>query len=94
MAGLETYGLHAVITPPHIVGEHVYGVESYGEVRALDARTGERLWWMSGAMTPQARWGGVFIVRQGIATSSTTTTATSSSRGSRRSATSSSTAPG
>ena len=35
---------------------------SYGELRGLDARTGERLW-MSGEMTPQARWGGAFIVR-------------------------------
>ena len=58
----ETDGLHSVITPPQIVGDHVYGVGSYGELRALDARTGERLW-MSGAMTPQARWGGAFIVR-------------------------------
>ena len=33
-------------------------------MRGLDARTGERLW-MSGEMTPQARWGGAFIVRHG-----------------------------
>ena len=58
----ETDGLHAVITPPQIVGDYVYGVGSYGELRGLDARTGERLW-MSGEMTPQARWGGAFIVR-------------------------------
>ena len=58
----ETDGLHSVLTPPQIIGDHVYGVGSYGELRALDARTGERLW-MSGAMTPQARWGGAFIVR-------------------------------
>lgn len=58
----ETEGLHAVITPPQIIGDYVYGVGSYGELRALDARTGERLW-MSPDMTPQARWGGAFIVR-------------------------------
>jgi len=60
----ETDGLHAVITPPQIVGDYVYGVGSYGELRGLDARTGERLW-MSPDMTPQARWGGAFIVQHG-----------------------------
>ncbi len=58
----QTDGLHSVITPPLIIGDYVYGVGSYGELRGLDARTGERVW-MSGAMTPQARWGGAFIVR-------------------------------
>ena len=58
----DTDGLHTVITPPVIIGDYVYGVGSYGELRGLDARTGERLW-MSGEMTPQARWGGAFIVR-------------------------------
>ena len=60
----ETDGLHTVITPPVIIDDYLYGVGSYGELRGLDARTGERLW-MSGAMTPQARWGGAFIVRHG-----------------------------
>ena len=60
----DTDGLHTVITPPVIIGDYLYGVGSYGELRGLDARTGERLW-MSGEMTPQARWGGAFIVRHG-----------------------------
>ncbi len=60
----ETEGLHALITTPIVSGEHVYGVGSYGELRGLDARTGERLW-MSGEMTAQARWGTAFMVRHG-----------------------------
>ena len=60
----ETDGLHSVITTPLIIDDYVYGVGSYGELRGLDARTGERLW-MSGEMTPQARWGGAFIVKNG-----------------------------
>ena len=58
----HTDGLHAVITPPQIIGDYVYGVGSYGELRGLDARTGQRVW-MSAEMTPQARWAGAFIVR-------------------------------
>jgi len=60
----QTDGLHAVITPPLIIDDYIYGVGSYGELRGLDAQTGERLW-MSPDMTPQARWGGAFIVRHG-----------------------------
>ena len=60
----ETEGLHALITTPIVNGENVYGVGSYGELRGLDARTGERLW-MSGEMTAQARWGTAFMVRHG-----------------------------
>jgi len=60
----QTDGLHAMITTPLVVGDHVYGVGSYGELRGLDARTGERLW-VSREMTPQARWGGASIVQHG-----------------------------
>ena len=60
----QTDGLHALITTPLIIGDYVYGVGSYGELRGLDARTGRRLW-MSGEMTAQARWGTAFLVRHG-----------------------------
>ena len=52
----ETEGLHALITTPIILDDYVYGVGSYGELRGLSARTGERLW-MSSDMTVQNRWG-------------------------------------
>ena len=45
-----------------IVGDYVYGVGSYGELRGLDASSGTRLW-DSGDMTPQERWGTAFMVR-------------------------------
>ena len=60
----ETDGLHALITTPLIEGDHIYGVGSYGELRGLNARTGERVW-MSDQMTAQARWGTAFMVKQG-----------------------------
>lgn len=60
----DTDGLHSVITTPLIIDEHVYGVGSYGELRSLDVQTGQRRW-MSEKMTPQARWGGAFIVKNG-----------------------------
>ncbi len=57
-----TDGLHSLITTPLIIDDHVYGVGSYGELRGLDARTGERVW-MSAEMTSQERWGTAFLVR-------------------------------
>ena len=59
-----TEGLHSLITTPLIIGDHIYGVGSYGELRGLDAKTGERLW-VSDQMTAQARWGTAFMVKQG-----------------------------
>ena len=58
----ETDTIHAMVTTPIIIGDHVYGVGSYGELRGLDAVTGERLW-MSPDMTAQARWSTAFLVR-------------------------------
>ena len=58
----ETDGLHVLITTSIILGDYIYGVDSYGELRGLDARTGERVW-MSDAMTTQNRWGAAFMVR-------------------------------
>ena len=58
----RTDGLHSLITTPLIIGDYIYGVGSYGELRGLDARTGERIW-MSDRMTAQARWGAAFLVR-------------------------------
>ena len=60
----ETDTIHAMVTTPLIIDDYVYGVDSYGELRGLDARTGERLW-MSPEMTAQARWSTAFLVRHG-----------------------------
>jgi outer membrane protein assembly factor BamB len=60
----ETDGLHALVTTPVVDGETIYGVCSYGELRALDARTGERLW-VNRELTRQGRWGAAFFVRNG-----------------------------
>ena len=57
-----TEGLHALVTTPVIVGDTIYGVGSYGELRGLDARTGERLW-MSRDMTVEVRWSSAHLVR-------------------------------
>ena len=58
----QTEGLHALVTTPVIIGDTIYGVGSYGELRGLDARTGERLW-MSRDMTVEVRWSSAHLVQ-------------------------------
>ena len=60
----QTDTLHALMTTPIVSGDHLYGVGSYGELRGLDAATGERLW-QSDRMTVQKRFGTAWFVRHG-----------------------------
>ena len=60
----ETDALHAMISTPYCEGDYVYGVDSYGELRCLDARTGDRLWEDLTAV-PKARWATIHMVRNG-----------------------------
>ena len=57
-----TDALHAMISTPCFQGDYVYGVDSYGELRCLDAANGNRIW---GDLTavPKARWATIHIVR-------------------------------
>jgi outer membrane protein assembly factor BamB len=60
----DTDALHAMISTPYFEGDYVYGVDSYGELRCLDARTGDRVWEDLTAV-PKARWATIHMVRNG-----------------------------
>jgi outer membrane protein assembly factor BamB len=60
----RTDALHSIISTPLFLGDYVYGVDSYGELRCLDAATGDRLWEDTTA-TPTARWSTIHMVRNG-----------------------------
>ena len=62
---IMTEALHAVINTPVMQGDYVYGICSYGQLRALDARTGERLWETQAVTRERARWASAFMVRNG-----------------------------
>lgn len=62
----RTDGLHSIISTPVIQDGYIYGVDSYGELRCLDAKTGERKWSTVAATTgKELRWGNAFLVPQG-----------------------------
>ncbi|MBS0209905.1 MAG: PQQ-like beta-propeller repeat protein [Planctomycetes bacterium] len=60
----KTDALHVMIGTPILLGDYLYGVDSYGELRCLDAKTGDRVW-ESTAATPKSRWSTIHMVRQG-----------------------------
>ncbi|HEY2892590.1 MAG TPA: PQQ-binding-like beta-propeller repeat protein [Pirellulales bacterium] len=60
----HTDSLHSIISTPYLEGDFVYGVDSYGEFRCLDARTGDRVW-ESLVPTPKSRWSTIHMVKNG-----------------------------
>jgi len=61
----EQDGLHSNVAEAFFLGDEVYGVDSYGEVRCLAADTGERLWERVGDVIPQFRWSTLRFVQNG-----------------------------
>lgn len=62
---IVTDGLHSVIGTPIILGEYIYGLCSYGQLRCLKLATGERVWETQAVTKERARWASGFIVRHG-----------------------------
>ena len=62
---IRTEGLHAVLATPIIDGDYIYGICSYGQLRAIDARTGERIWETQDATVERRRWVSGFMVKNG-----------------------------
>ncbi len=60
----NTDGIHSIISTPIVLGGHVYGVDSYGELRCLDLKDGTRVWEDQTA-TPRARWSTIHFVKNG-----------------------------
>ncbi len=60
----QTKALHSIIATPYFDGPNIYGVDSYGQLRCLDAKTGDRVWENLTAV-PKIRWGTIHIVHNG-----------------------------
>jgi hypothetical protein len=61
---MKTDALHAMISTPVFLGDHIYGIDSYGEFRCLDAKNGDRVWEDLTAV-PKARWSTIHITQNG-----------------------------
>ncbi len=58
----RTDALHSINSTPTMFGGYVYGVDSYGEFRCLDADTGDRIW-EDLTVVPKERWATIHMVR-------------------------------
>jgi len=57
----ETDSLQSIISTPYLKGEYIYGVDSYGELRCLKLKTGDRVWESLDA-GPNERWATIHFV--------------------------------
>ncbi|WP_394366531.1 outer membrane protein assembly factor BamB family protein [Draconibacterium halophilum] len=58
----KTDALHCVMNTPVIIGEYIYGVDSYGELRCLDFHTGDRIWEDQTAVK-RNRWANIHFIQ-------------------------------
>jgi outer membrane protein assembly factor BamB len=56
--------LQTLMTTPILRGDHIYGVHYFGELRCLDAASGEQVWEETNIM-PRAQWASAHLVQQG-----------------------------
>jgi outer membrane protein assembly factor BamB len=63
----DTTQLNSVMSTPFLMDGYIYGVCSYGQLRCLNAKTGERVWETFQATTSgdPVRWANAFIVKNG-----------------------------
>lgn len=60
----NTDALHCIMSTPLILGEYIYGVDSYGELRCLDLLTGDRIWEDLTAVKKD-RWANIHFIQNG-----------------------------
>ena len=60
----NTDALHCMISGPIIKGDFIYGADSYGELRCLEIKTGDRVW-ESDKAVPRNRWATIHTIKHG-----------------------------
>ena len=62
---INTDKIHTVINTAVIEGDFLYGIDSYGQARALEVSTGKRIWQTLNITKEKARWAAAIFVRNG-----------------------------
>ncbi len=60
----EARGLQSLIPTPIFRGGHIYGIDYFGELRCLEAETGNHKWTVT-TVVPRAMWGAAHLVQNG-----------------------------
>jgi outer membrane protein assembly factor BamB len=62
----QTRSLNSIMPTPVFKDGYIYGICSYGELRCLDAKTGQRVWsTLAATGGTSQRWGNAFLIEQG-----------------------------
>jgi outer membrane protein assembly factor BamB len=61
---MKTDAIQALTCTPYLAGDYVYGLDTFGVFRCLDAKTGDRVW-ENKTLTNQARWATLHMVQNG-----------------------------
>jgi len=61
---IHTDALHSTIMTSVIIGDYVYGLDSYGVMRCLDLKNGDRVW-EDQSLVEEGRWATAFFVQNG-----------------------------
>lgn len=61
----HTEAIQTTMSTPVRIGDYIYGVDSYGEFRCIDARNGDRIWEDLSAV-PKARWSTIHSVKHPV----------------------------
>jgi len=64
-SSIRTTGLHSLISTPVILGDYIYGICIYGELRCLRAGDGGRVWETLDVIGERAHWAAGFLVKNG-----------------------------
>jgi len=64
---VNTESLQALLCTPVMMDGYIYGICSFGQLRCIDGKTGERVWETQEVTKEKARWAAAFIVRNGDA---------------------------
>ncbi len=59
----KTDALHCVMNTPVIIDDYIYGVDSYGELRCLELKTGDRVWEDQTAVN-HGRWANIHFIQK------------------------------
>jgi outer membrane protein assembly factor BamB len=62
---IVTDKLHALMNTPAVIGDYLYGICSYGQLRALKLATGERVWESQALVKVRVRYATAFWVQNG-----------------------------
>ncbi len=60
----NTDALHSCISTPLLKGDFIYGVDSYGELRCLELKSGDRIWEDLSAVNSN-RWANIHFIQNG-----------------------------